>query len=145
MITTKITSFNQLRSERTRLFLKKEVLEEEMSDNFTNLKNSLKPLNLIKEYTHFGESDYTTTKLPKQVGNVGCSILNLIVSGVLMKKAGFFKRIIASTLIQKLAPALIQNSVPIFNDITQMISKFKSKSTSKQHFDQTTAHDLYSK
>ena len=145
MITTKITSFNQLRSERTRLFLKKEVLEEEMSDNFTNLKNSLNPLNLIKEYTHFGESDYTTTKLPKQVGNVGGSILNLIVSGVLMKKAGFFKRIIASTLIQKLAPALIQNSVPIFNDITQMISKFKNKSTSKQHFDQTTAHDLYSK
>jgi hypothetical protein len=145
MITTKITSLNQLRSERTRLFLKKEVLEEEMRENFSNLKESLKPLNLIKEYTHLGETDYTASKLPKQVGNVGGSILNLIVSGMLMKKSGFFKRIIASTLIQKLAPVLIQNSVPIFNDLTQMISKFKNKSTSKQHFDQTTAHDLYSK
>lgn len=145
MITTKITSFNQLRSERTRLFLKKEVLEEEMRENFRNLKESLKPLNLIKEYTHIGDTDYNAMKLPKQVGNIGSTILNLIVSGFLMKKAGFIKRIIASTMIQKIAPVLIQNSVPIFNDINQLISKFKNKTSSKQHFDQTTAHDLYSK
>ncbi|MBK7387794.1 MAG: hypothetical protein KBH11_02120 [Bacteroidia bacterium] len=145
MTTTKITSLNQLRSERTRLFLKKEVLEEAMTENFRDLKESLKPLNLIKEYTHIGDTDYSAAKLPKQVGNVGGSILNLIVSGMLMKKAGFIKRIIASTLIQKLAPVLINNSVPIFNDISKIISNFQRKEKPQQLFDQTTAHDLYSK
>lgn len=57
-----------------------------MTENFRDLKESLKPLNLIKEYTHIGDTDYSATKLPKQVGNVGGSILNLIVSGMLMKK-----------------------------------------------------------
>lgn len=145
MTTTKITSFNQLRSERTRLFLKKEVLEETITENFRDLKESLKPLNLFKEYTHLGDTDYSATKLPKQVGNVGGSILNLIVTGMLMKKTGFVKRIIFSTLIQKLAPTLIQNSVPIFKDISQLISKFKKKSNPQQFFDQTTAYDLHSK
>lgn len=134
-----------VRSERSRLQLKLRTIEDDLRDNYSSLKISLKPANLIKSLFE-SPGDATPGVVSDKMSMIGGSFLNLLISGILMKKSGIIKRLVASSVIQKIAPFLIKQGIPA---LSGLISKLKEKSAQKyhgsRHYDRTTAYDFNSK
>lgn len=146
MKTTKITSISELRSERSRLNLKLQVLDEEIRDNYTSLKISLHPGNIVKSLFNSRLDDTSSSPVSDKVSTVGGSVLNFLISGILMKKSGIIKRLVASSVIQKFAPFLIKQGVPLISSfISKMREKSHKKHQSQAFYDSTTAYDFNSK
>lgn len=119
-----INNLAELKQERQRLNLHKAFLESEIKNNFNEIKEQLKPLQLLTK----GASKMLSSKDNSIVGNSVGYLTDLIVKNVFMKKSGFLARLIVPFLAKNVAGNLVEENKPqIAHWIQELISKFRNR------------------
>jgi hypothetical protein len=141
----KFNSLAELRSERIRLYKKKELLEEEMKLDFEELKESLKPLNMIKDFfTRDRNSHDDGQPVSPAVATVGSTLIDLLVSRFVFNKNSYIKKLISSYLIHTTGPAVIEKYAPtLVNKFKIWLGNMLAKNNSKPIYEQSTSHGWY--
>ncbi|MEO8149747.1 MAG: hypothetical protein ABI723_19060 [Bacteroidia bacterium] len=131
----KINNIEELRAERIRLKQKRYELEDAMRNDFTLIKRSLEPRNIIQN----GLSGITGNNSFSANDLLGTSLtmgINFLVSKVLLRRSGLVKKLVVTWLIRKYGVDFFEkNSDNIVNVIKNLVTKFTSKNGRKENFD----------
>jgi hypothetical protein len=121
-----INTYAELKQERQRLYLHKAFLEKEIRNDFNEIKEQLKPLQLLTK----GASKVLSSKDNSIVGNSVGSLTNFIVKNIVMRNSGFLARLIVPYLAKNVAGNIAEEKKPqITHWIEELISKFRQKKT----------------
>lgn len=141
----KIETLAQLRLERKKLYIRKELLEDEIKLDFEEFRESLRPVNMLKELLH-REKD--PNKVPQPVAptvlNIGSTMLDLVLGKMFLRKSSLVKKLIASYVVRAVGPSLISKAAPV---VSNLITKFQHQLSDKSRhngiYEQSTASDVY--
>lgn len=101
-----INTLAELRQERQRLYLHKAYLETEIQNNFNEIKEQLKPLQLVTK----GASKLLSSKDNSIIGDSVGYITNLLVKNVFLRNSGFLTKMIVPFIAKKFAGNLAENN-----------------------------------
>jgi hypothetical protein len=137
-------TIHDLRSERQRLHLKKELLEGEIKQDFDALKESLKPINLLKELVQPESHKLNGTEMSPVALNLLGTVLDFTISKVFLRKSSFMKKMVSSYLVHSAGPSIIQNAAPgVIILIKNIFATFRSKRPHNVIYDQSTEGNKY--
>ena len=140
MTNTKYQSIAEVRIERARLLTKKQRLEREIKEDFEDLKESFKPVNLVKDFFKSDNHAQNGQAISPVASNLVSTILDLVISKVLFNKNSYIKKFLSSYLIHTTGPSVIQKFGPtIFNSLKAFIGEFLHKKKSGPIYEQSTA------
>lgn len=126
---TKFQNLQELRLERQKLYLKKVFLEEEIHEDYLELRESLKPKNLIKGLIMPNHSEHKNgSEISPTTLNIGSTLLDMLVSKVVFKNSSFIKKIATSYIIRSAGPAILEKIAPtLLSKIKNIYSKYIDK------------------
>ncbi len=141
----KFKNIEELRLERERLYLKKEMLEDEIRDEFEILKESMKPFNMIKSLfnrdTHV-QNGQSTNPVSSYIGS---AVIDFLVSKLVLRKSSFIRKVLASSLIYATGPKIIEKFLPVASvKLKELLSNFFHNHKSHPTYEQSTAGNSYS-
>jgi hypothetical protein len=121
-----INTLEELKQERLRLNLHKTFLESEIKSNFNEIKESLKPLQMLTS----GASKVLSSNDNSIVGNSVGQITSFIVKNVVMRNSGFLAKLIVPFIAKNIAGNVAEANKPkITHWIEDLISKFTHRKT----------------
>jgi hypothetical protein len=142
----KFNTIAELRMERSRLYNKKENLEEEIKLDFDELKESLKPMNMIRDLftpDKHSQNGQSQTMSPV-VLSLGSTLLDLVISKLVFNKSSYIKKFLSSYLIHSSGPSVIQKYGPtVVNAIKGLYNNFVKKDKANSIYEQSTAGGWY--
>jgi hypothetical protein len=142
MTMNKFNSIDELRSVKRRLYFKKEELEIEIKNNFSDLKKSYSPSGIFHRITdsfssgnghdssHNGVASAAPAAGTGVVNNAAATMLDLVVNDIFLRRSNIFKRLITSYIIRLFGPAVISNAGPALKNLIMksgLFSKTKTK------------------
>jgi len=137
---TKFQTLEEVRNERQKLYLKKEMLENEISKDFDDIKESLKPLNMIRDLFTPDNHAQNGKPISPVALNIGSSVLDLLVSKLLFNKSSYIKKIFSSYFIHAAGPSVLQKFAPaVIGVVKNLIENFKQKKDLNSVYEQSTA------
>jgi hypothetical protein len=140
----KFNTIAELRLERDRLYSKKELLEDEIRLDFDELKESLKPMNMIRDLFTSDKNSQEEKEMSPVVLSLGSTLLDLLISRFAFNKSSYVKRFISSYLIHATGPSVIQKYAPsVVGLVKGLINNFKQKNNSHPIYEQSTAGGYY--
>jgi hypothetical protein len=117
-----INTLAELKQERQRLYLHKAFLETEIKNDINDIKEQLKPLQLLTK----GAVKVLSSKDNTLIGKSAAYVTNLIVKKVLLRNSGFISRLIVPYLAKNVAGNIAEANKPkITHWIEEIISKFR--------------------
>ena len=135
----KISNLQELRNEKARLRNQKIYLEEAIKQDANEIKESLKPSNILKKKFE----SYTTQNGSLKNKLVGLGLgsgLEFLLLRVLMRKSSFIKKAIITLLVQYYGRnVVIKNSDTIIAMLKNLFSKLKGFNREHEVFDSSTA------
>jgi len=133
----KVNTIEDLVSERTRLKLKQSMLENEIEGNITEIKDTLKPLNLIKN----GLKNVTHTKDDSDlISNSAGSIVEMIVRNVVFRNSGLITKWLLPKLVKNVTSNAVHNNKSfLLEKLADLVLAIGKKKTDK-HFDESTIY-----
>jgi hypothetical protein len=150
----KYKTLDEVRAEKQRLNARKEILEEEIKLDFEDLKQSVMPVNIIKNAFKSDKGASTDSEgisqnhkslSPFAVSITGMA-LDLLVTRLFMKRSSLIKKLITSYLIRTGGPGLVEKAGPVIaSRLGGFIDKFLHHRNVKTNgvYDRTTASDVY--
>ena len=134
----KIDSLADLRTERFRLRQKSFLLEEEIKNNFNELKSSFAPLQLIKD----GAANMFVNNNNGMMNTGISSIVGFLMRTVFLRNAGFITRLIVPFLAKNTANNFVaDNKTKILGWMSDLFLKaVKKKKTEDPIYDTTTVN-----
>lgn len=134
----KIETYQQLKEQKALSKLRLNEMEERIKEDFAEIKNDLKPMNLI------GSTLRSMLKSEKH-GVVGGSIgatVDLIVKKLLFRKSSFITKGIVSYVAKNYANSMVtKNAESILGGMQSVLHKIKNKRHHNgNHFDESTAN-----
>ena len=126
---TKFQTLQELRLERQKLYLRKEFLEDEIHEDYLELRESLKPMNIIKGLIMPNRSEHKNgSEISPTTLNIGSTLLDMLVSKVVFKNASFIKKIATSYIIRSAGTAILEKIAPtLLSKIKSIYSKYIDK------------------
>lgn len=119
-----INTIEELKAERQRLYMRKALLETEIKNDFNEIKEDLKPLQLLTK----GAGKLLSSKDNTIAGSSAGFLTELIVKKVILKNSGFLMKLIVPYLAKNLASNVVEDNKPkISGWITELLSKFMGK------------------
>jgi hypothetical protein len=135
------------------LYVQKETLEDEIKEDFEELKESLKPLNLIKDMfrsdkhqqsSQLSSNNHSPAVAPAVATYIGSALLDLVISKLMFNKNSYIKKVIASYLIYATGPSMIQRLWPAaVNKFKQLFNNVAHKENSHPGYERSTAGSMY--
>jgi hypothetical protein len=123
-----INTLAELRQERKRLNLHKAFLETEIKNDFNEIKEQLKPLQVFSK----GAAKVLSSKDNSIVGNSVGYLTKLIVKNVIMRKSGFLARLIVPYFAKNVAGNVAEeNKSKITDWLEDIFLKFRKHSAEK--------------
>ncbi|HEX8515482.1 MAG TPA: hypothetical protein VF868_04725 [Bacteroidia bacterium] len=111
-----INTLAELREERQRLYMRKVFLETEIKKDFSEIKESLKPMNILASHDN------------SIVGSSAGFLAEKLIKNVVLRNSGFITRLIVPFLAKNVASNLAEDNKPkITHWITDLIEKFTHK------------------
>jgi len=140
----KFRTIIELRSERNRLNNKKEMLAEEIKLDFEEVKESLKPMNMIKDLFTPDKHAENGQPISPVMANLGSTVFDLLFSRLMFNKSSYIKKLISSYLIHATGPSVLQKYGPtVVNMVKGLFNKFKNRHNSHPLHEQSTAGNWY--
>ncbi len=119
-----INTLTELKEERLRLQMRKVFLETEIKNDFNDIKEQLKPLQLIS----MGAGKLLKGNDSTFAGDSVGYIANTLVKNVLLKNAGFVTRLILPFLAKNVASNVVEdNKGKVADWISGLIAKFSHR------------------
>ncbi|HMT27853.1 MAG TPA: hypothetical protein PKD91_01105 [Bacteroidia bacterium] len=141
---TKFKTLQELRLEKQKLHLKKELLEDEIKVDFEEFRESLKPVNMIKELFHRNDEPGKEKSISPLALSIGSAGLDLLIGKLILGKSSIIKKLLSSYVIRAVGPSLLTKAVPMVSGlIKELVEKFSNKNHTSQHFEQSTASEQY--
>jgi hypothetical protein len=117
-----INTLAELREERQRLQMRRVFLETEIRKDFQEIKEQLKPLNVLKSQDNH------------IVGSSAGFLAEKLIKNVVLKNSGFLTRLIVPFIAKRVAGNLAEENKPkIANWISELIEKFTHKKAEVNH------------
>jgi hypothetical protein len=124
-----INTLEELKAERLRLKMRKALLETEIRNNFNEIKEDLKPLQLLTK----GAGKLLSSKDNGIAGNSAGFLTEFIVKKLILKNSGFLTRLIVPYLAKNVASNVVEDNKPKIADwISGLLAKFMNKKTEAQ-------------
>jgi hypothetical protein len=124
-----INTLKELREERERLYAKRAFLESEIRKGFDEIKEDLKPLQMITKGAGKALSSKDNSLFGDSIGH----ITNLVVKKIFLKNAGFLTRMIVPFLAKNVASNIAEENKPKVSEwISDLIAKIKSRRSQAQ-------------
>jgi hypothetical protein len=118
-----INSLAELRQERQRLYMHKAFLETEIKNDFREIKEKFKPLNII------------ASKDNSILGSSAGIIADLLLKNVVLKNSGFLSRLIVPYIAKNFTSNVVEENKPkIAHWIETLITKFTNRNSEKAAF-----------
>ena len=132
-----VNTIEELISERARLKLKKDLLENEIHENVMEIKETLKPLSLIKN----GIKSITHTKDSSDLVSTSAgSLVEMLVRNVLFRNSGLLTKWLVPKLFNNAASNAVHNNKSfLFEKLADLVLTI-SKKKSDKHYDASTAY-----
>ncbi|MBL0341369.1 MAG: hypothetical protein IPP71_10755 [Bacteroidetes bacterium] len=144
MTMTKFKTLQELRLERQKLYLKKELLEDEIKMDFEEFRESLRPINMIKELFHPNEESGQEKSISPLALSIGSAGLDLIIGKLVLGKSSLVKKLLSSYVIRAVGPSLITKAAPLVSGLfKELYEKFSNKNHNHQPFERSTASEQY--
>ena len=141
---TKFKTLQELRLEKQKLYLKKELLEDEIKMDFDEFRESLKPVNMIKELFHRNEEPGEEKNISPLALSIGSAGLDLLIGKLILGKSSIIKKLISSYVIRAVGPSLISKAAPVVSGLfKELYKKFSNNNHIPQHFERSTASEQY--
>jgi hypothetical protein len=139
-MTNKYQSIAEVRTERSRLLSKKQRLEKEIKEDFDDLKESFKPVNLVKDFFKSDKHEQNGQAISPVASNLVSTVLDLVITKLLFNKNSYIKKFLSSYLIHTTGPTVIQKFGPtIVTSLKSLIGEFLHKKKSGPIYEQSTA------
>lgn len=134
----KIETYQQLKEQQALSKLRLMELEERIKADYAEIKNDLKPINLL------GSTLRSVLKSEKH-GVVGDSIgftVDLLVKKLLFRNSNFITKGLLSYVARNYANSMVtKNAENILDGVQSMLSKIKNRKSQNGHpFDESTAN-----
>ena len=111
-----INTLAEVREERQRLYMRNVFLETEIKKDFSEIKESLKPMNILASHDN------------SIVGSSAGFLAEKLIKNVVLRNSGFITRLIVPFLAKNVASNLAEDNKPkITHWITDLIEKFTHK------------------
>jgi hypothetical protein len=121
-----INTLAELKQERQRLYAHKAFLEAEIKSDLDEIRQQLKPLQLVTK----GAVKMLSSKSNSIISNSIGYLTNAVFKNIIMRKSGFFAKLIVPYLAKNVAGNIAEANKPqITHWIEEMISKFRQKRT----------------
>ena len=138
----RISNIEELRAEKMRLRLKKQLLEEAMKNDVSAIKKKLDPFHFFTSKTDDikeGKSGFANDLF----GTSLAFVLDLLFTRFLLRKSNFIKKTVLSLLIQMAGSKIFAaKSEAILASIKKFMEKLKAEQKTEP-FDSTTAAEEY--
>ncbi|MBA3664919.1 MAG: hypothetical protein H0W61_12025, partial [Bacteroidetes bacterium] len=122
-----IDTLEDLKAERKRLMFRRLNLEREIRNDFSEIKESLQPVNLIKQGARA-----TLEKNNHVLSNSVGQVTNFLAKTAL-KNTGFFSRLIVPMIVKTVTTKLVEkNKGKIFNLIGTIATKISGKKAARE-------------
>lgn len=132
----KIDTLADLKAERIKLRLKRNILENEIENNFIELKESFAPLRLITE----GASNALVNKHHGVVNEVVALVIDLVLKKGILKNSGFIAKFFLPFIARNSMNNIIhENKTKILGWVGELILKIGNRSNHQGIYDKTTA------
>lgn len=116
-----INTIEELKAERQRLYMRKAFLETEIKNSFEEIKEQLKPLQVITK----GAGKLLSSKDNSIVGNSVGFLTDVLVKKVILRNSGFLTRLIVPYLAKNVASNVAEENKPKIADwISDLIGRF---------------------
>jgi len=137
---TKFQTIGEIRTAKINLYQKKEKLEREIKLDFEELKESFKPLNIIKDIFNPEKHAENGKEMSPVTLNLLSTVLDLVISKFAFGKTSYIKKFLSSYVIHSTGPAVIQKFGPtLFSNLKTLIGNFLDKKNHKPIYEQSTA------
>jgi hypothetical protein len=124
-----INTLEELKEERRRLNMRKDLLETEIKNDFAGIKEDLKPLQLLTK----GAGAMLSSKDNGIAGSSAGFLTGFLVKKLILKNSGFLTKLIVPYLAKNVASNVVEENKPKIADwISALISKFAKKSPPAQ-------------
>lgn len=132
----KINTLSELKAERVRLRQKKLFLEDEIENNFKELKESFAPLQLVTD----GAAKMLVNKNNGIANDAIGLISDFVLRKVFLRNSGFILRLILPLLARNTVSNLLtENKTKILGWLGDLILKMGDRKNHKPVYDKTTA------
>jgi hypothetical protein len=119
-----INTLAELKLERQRLKMRKAFLETEIKNDFNEIKEKLKPVQLLAN----GAGKFLSSKDNSVVGNSVGYLTDMLVKKVILKNSGFLARLVIPYLAKNVASNVAEENKPKIADwISGLIERFAHK------------------
>jgi hypothetical protein len=124
-----INTLQELRQERQRLYLRKAFLETEIKKDFEDIKEHLKPLEMLTK----GAEKMLGSKDNSVLGNSAGFLADVLVKNVILRNAGFITRMIVPFLAKKATVNVVEDhKSQIMGWFEELIAKIKARREEKK-------------
>jgi len=132
----RIETLTELKAERVRLHQKKLFLENEIENNFTALKESFAPLELVTD----GAAKMLVNKNNGISSDLISMVSDFIFKKVVLRNSGFMLRLVLPLIARNTANNLLtEHKTKIRGWIGDLILKLGNRKNHKQIYDKATA------
>jgi len=132
----KIETLFDLKTERTRLYIRKAQLENEIKNDFEALKASFAPAQVVAD----AAATMLVNKNHGLVNGATSTLLDLILKNILLKNAGFMTRLVLPFIAKNTANNFVANNkTKILGWVGDLILKAGSKKNKNHIYDSSTA------
>jgi hypothetical protein len=119
-----INTLAELKEERRRLYMKKALLETDITNNFNQIKEDLKPLQVLTK----GVGKFLSSKDNSVLGSSAGFLTELLVKKVVLRNSNFITKLIVPFLAKNVASNVAEdNKSMITGWISDLIAKFTHK------------------
>jgi len=134
----KIETYQQLKEQQALSKLRLLDLEERIKDDFAEIKNGLKPMNLLG-------STFSSMLKSERHGVLGESIgitVDMLIKKLLFRKSSFITKGLVSYVAKNYANSMVtKNAENILGSVLAMLHKYKNRHHQNgHHFDESTAN-----
>lgn len=118
----KINNIHDLRQEKERLRIKKQLVQEQIREDIALIKKEMNPLHVIKTEVQNIKEAHASPLTNKIGGGVLKFAVDMFIKNILFRKSSFIKKAIITGIVHKALPTLDKNPGSIFKKITRLVT-----------------------